>query len=81
MSPCRSELETLLKADVDFINLRMVDTVFQNEIVGTAREIFVSDRAAADEFAMLAMSLYQKLSEERREIIEEVLRTGRAYDV
>jgi predicted nucleotidyltransferase len=81
MSPCWSELQSHANREVDLVNLRCVDTVFQNEILNSGRELFVRDRKAADEFATLVMSFYQKLSEERKEIVKEVLRTGRAYDV
>ena len=50
MGECQWELGTLLGAEVDLINLRRVDTVFQNEILATARELFVAERNAADEF-------------------------------
>ncbi len=64
---------------VDLINLREVSTVFQNEIITADRRIYTGDAYGADEFEMLALSFYQKLGEERREILEEFWRTGRAY--
>jgi predicted nucleotidyltransferase len=81
MGECWGELRSLLGKEVDLINLRRVDTVFQNEILNTARELFVGDRNAADEFLLLVMSLYQKLTAERAEIVREIMRTGRVYDV
>jgi len=81
MGVCWSELGSLLGKEVDLINLRRVDTVFQNEILNNGRELFVGDRKAADEFQLLVMSLYQKLTEERADIVREIERTGRAYDV
>jgi predicted nucleotidyltransferase len=81
MSACGSELTSVLGKDVDLVNLRRVDTVFQNEILTTAKELFVGDRNAAGEFHLLVMSLYQKLTEERAEIVREIMRTGRVYDV
>ena len=81
MGACGSKLGSLLGKEVDLINLRRVDTVFQNEILNSARELFVGDRKAADEFQLLVMSLYQKLTEERADIVREIERTGRAYDV
>ncbi|MCZ7670644.1 MAG: hypothetical protein M5U34_27580 [Chloroflexi bacterium] len=45
------------------------------------RRIFCADEYAADEFEMLTLSYYQKLNEERREILAEFARTGRAYPV
>jgi len=81
MGACWGELASVLGKDVDLVNLRRVDTVFQNEILNTARELFVGNRNAADEFSLLVMSLYQKLTEERAEIVQEIMRTGRVYDV
>ena len=81
MGDCQGELGVLLGRDVDLINLRRADTVFQNEILNTARELFVFDRNSADEFSLLVMSLYQKLTAERAEIVREIERTGRVYNV
>ena len=76
-----SKLERLLKKGVDLINLRLVSTVFQKEIVVADRRIFCADRYAADEFEMLTFSYYQKLNEERKQILEEFFKTGKAYAV
>ena len=81
MGDCQGELGVLLGRDVDLINLRRADTVFQNEILNTARELFVFDRNSADEFSLLVMSLYQKLTAERAEIVREIERTGRVYNI
>ena len=77
MSQLSVELESLLKRDVDLINLRRVSTVFQKEIIFAERRIFCADEYAADEFEMLTLSYYQRLNEERAEIIEDALATGR----
>ena len=76
-----SELENLLDAKVDLINLRRVNTVFQKEVIAADRRIYCSDNYASDEFEMLTLSLYQKLNEERAEIVEDAIKTGRFYDV
>ena len=81
MSPLCSELGSLLKKSVDLINLREVSTVFQKEIIAADRRIHTGNAYAADEFEMLVLSFYQKLSEERAEILEEFWETGRAYPV
>ena len=77
MSPLCADLASLLKRDVDLINLRLVDTVFQKEIVFADRRIYCGDEYAADEFEMLTLSYYQRLNEERAEIINDALATGR----
>lgn len=81
LSACWSTLMSLTGRDVDLINLRTVNTVFQYEIVNTARVLTVRDRFATDEFEMLTWSLYQKLEEERAGIVEQILRTKRIYNV
>jgi len=77
MSDCRDALETVLKRTVDLINMRTVNTVFQNEIIQQGRIIHQQSEFAVDEFEMQVMSSYQKLNEERAGILEDVLETGR----
>jgi len=81
MSDLRFVLEARLGRNVDLINLRTVSTVLQKEIVATARRIDCADWNATAEFEMLVLSMYQKLNEERREILEDFFRTKRAYAV
>lgn len=80
-SPCREALEKLLSKPVDLINLRKADTVFQNEILNTARLIYSDGNEAAVLFESSVLSLYQKLNEERKEILVEFSTTKRAYEV
>jgi len=81
MTELQSSLERLLGKPVDLINLRQVSTVFQKEIILAERRLFCANRYAADEFEMLVLSRYQKLNEERAELMAEGLRSGRFYDV
>ena len=76
-SPLADALAETLGRDVDLVNLREVDTVFQKEIVMADRRIYCADATAADGFEMKVISDYQKLNEERREIIEDGLSKGR----
>lgn len=76
-----TELEKQLRKDVDLINLRLVSTVFQKEIVAADRRIYCADEYAADEFEMLTFSYYQKLNEERAGILDAAKRSGRFLDV
>ena len=81
LSPCSMSLADCVGKDVDLINVHQVSTVFQKEITTTGRLLYCADQYATDEFEMLVLSYYQKLNEERREILESFLQTGRAYDV
>jgi predicted nucleotidyltransferase len=77
MTDLRFELERLLKMDVDLINLRRAPTVLQKEIIAADRRIYTADKYAADEFDMLTISYYQKLNEERAEILEAIMTSQR----
>ena len=78
-SDLRSDLESLLNKDVDLINLRLVSTVLQKEVITADRRIYTGDLYAAEEFEMLTLSYYQKLNEERAEIINGALADGRFH--
>jgi predicted nucleotidyltransferase len=75
------KLSSLLHKDVDLLNLRQVSTVFQKEVIMAERRIYTADEYAAEEFEMLTLSFYQKLNEERAEILAEFHRTGKAYNI
>lgn len=80
LSQCRLDLEDALKQAVDLLNARLVSTVFQKEII-YGDLIYCADRYAVDEFEMLTLSYYQKLNQERAEILEAFQKSGRAYSV
>lgn len=81
MSECSLALARVLNKDVDLLNARTVSTVFRNEIVSKGRLLYCADRYAVDEFEMLTMSYYQKLNEERADIIAAALQEGRFLNV
>jgi predicted nucleotidyltransferase len=80
-SDLRFSLEEIVGRAVDLVNLRQVSIVLQKEVLATGDRIYTRDRRATEEYEMLVISLYGKLNEERREILEEFERTGRAYAV
>jgi len=71
-----ADLNEALHRDIDLVNLRRVNVVLQKEVVMAERRIHTADRYGAEEFEMHVLSRYQKLNEERREILAEGLRTG-----
>ena len=79
LSPCQFALADRLERDIDLVNIRQVSTVFQNEIIHSARLINAPDPESIREFEMIVLSAYQKLNEERKEILEEFFKTKRAY--
>jgi len=80
-SPLFQRLCDLTGRQVDLINLRQTSTVLGNQIVSFGRRIFVGDLYACDEFEALNLSLYQKLNDERAQILADFLLTKRAYAV
>jgi predicted nucleotidyltransferase len=72
----RGELEELAGRRVDLVDLRQASTVLQIQVLG-GRLLVVRDPAAVDEFEMMALSYYQALNHRRREVLDEVRRTGR----
>lgn len=81
MSQCRQALADCLRKDVDLVNPRQVSTVFQKEIIANGRLLYCANQYAVNEFEMLVLSYYQKLNEERKEIVNSFIETGRAYAV
>jgi predicted nucleotidyltransferase len=76
-----TRLGEIVRKQVDLLNLRQVSTVFQKEVVMADRRIYTGDERAAEEFEMLTLSFYQKLNQERAEVLAEGLRSGRFYKV
>lgn len=70
LSPLRETLETLCDKSVDLINLRRVPTTLQIEVIKAERLLYVGEMRAVREFEMLTLSAYQKLNEERAELIQ-----------
>lgn len=79
MTPLQHELENSLQREVDLINLRQVSTVFQYIIVNRGRTIFCATTDECKLFEMLVWSFYQKLNEERADILATFLQTGKTY--
>lgn len=67
--------------NVDLINLRSVDTVFQYQVVATGRCVYIDDERAVDEFEITVVSLYQDLNLERADILKAGIESGRFYGI
>jgi predicted nucleotidyltransferase len=74
-------LEKQLNRPVDLINLRLVSTVLQHQVITTGRLLDNANPYAIAEFEMLTLSFYVKLNEEREEILREFWKTSRAYQI
>ena len=81
MSECWEKLINNFNRGIDLVNLRESNTVFKHEIIQTSKLLKVFDKYETDVFEMGTMSEYQKLNEERSEIIKEIITTGRVLNI
>jgi predicted nucleotidyltransferase len=81
LSELHLALEKQLKRSVDLVNLRLVSTVLQQQVIEHGQLLDCQDQYALAEFEMLTSSFYQKLNEERKEILQDFWETARAYNV
>ena len=81
LSDLAFRLMRLAKRDIHLINLRLASTVLQHQVVGTGKVLLCADEYARAEFEMLSLSFYQKLNEERADIVRAFKETKRVYGV
>ena len=67
-------LEAELRRAVDLVDLRAAPTVLRMQVLSAGTVIVVQDEKARAEFEDLIFSQYVRLNEERRAIVEQVLR-------
>ncbi len=79
LSELRFGLEDVLRRPVDLVNARAAPIVLQKEIIATGTPIYAADPAGLQQYEMIVLSLYGKLNEERRGILEDFASSGRAY--
>jgi uncharacterized protein len=70
------ELEEILGAKVDLVDLKNTTTVLQFQIISKGQLIWCSDNQACQQFEMLTYSKYQRFNLERRAILEEIGQRG-----
>jgi predicted nucleotidyltransferase len=76
----QQQLALMLQRDVDLIDLRSANTILQFEIIEHGRRIIAPVRSESDLFEVLVCAFYQKIHQERAEIITAGLQSGRFYD-
>jgi len=74
------ELASLIKIEVDLIDLDKSSTVFKAQIFSTSIPIYISNKAEFDKYRMNVMSMYANLNFERKEILKSIIESGRVYD-
>lgn len=73
------DLAALMHMDVDLVDLAAASSVMRMQIVATGECVYSSNEPARLRFETYVYSSYARLNEERREILEQVIRRGRVY--
>ncbi len=64
---------------IDLVDLRKAGTILQKEAIMKGERLYASSPLEADRYEVVIMKSYQLLSEERKDIIKEGIRSGRFY--
>lgn len=73
------DLGRSLGATVDLVDLQNAETDFRFVIISTSKRLYCLDQTFCDTFEMLSYSMYQRLEEERKLIIEDIKKRGSIY--
>lgn len=75
----QQELASVLKREVDLIDLRAASTVMAIQVISTGRLLYDAAASVRGGFEDLTYSTYARLNEERREILKRVGVEGTVY--
>jgi hypothetical protein len=75
----REALPVALRRDVDLVDLRRASTVMAMQVVSTGEPIGVLDPVEKERFEDYVFGAYARLNEERRAILQQVLRDGTVH--
>jgi predicted nucleotidyltransferase len=75
----QDHLASVFRRPVDLVDLRAASTVMAMQVIGTGTVLCETDPVERARFEDLTFSLYARLNEERRGILERVAREGTVY--
>ncbi len=75
----QKELEVFLHKDVDLVHLQSASTVFQFQVITTGIHLYVRNPSFLLQQETLVFSMYQRLNEERKEILNDIVSSGKIY--
>lgn len=73
------QLADIANRDVDLIDLTEASTVFRAQIVGTGKLLYCNDENFRHEYEIRVLKEYAMLNEERKEIIDRVIKEKTIY--
>jgi uncharacterized protein len=65
------DLENYFNKNVDLVNIRNANSTLQMQIIFNSEIIYNNNNLEKENFEMTAISLYQKLNEERKETLKQ----------
>ena len=75
----KGDLSTALHLDVDLVDLVRANTVTRAQVIANGELLCAKDPVSIAHFETSCLAAYALLNEERREILDEILRTGNIY--
>jgi uncharacterized protein len=75
----KMQLEIALGKDVDFKHLNQASTVLQFQVTTTGTHLYVKNASLVLQYETLVLSMYQRLQEEGKDIIDEIISSGKVY--
>lgn len=73
-------LSSQLNKDFDCIDLKNTNTAFATHIIDSGILIYGPDKNKITSFEMTLLSMYAHLSEERKDIIDDIIKRGSIYE-
>jgi predicted nucleotidyltransferase len=70
-------LAAALNRDVDLLDIDQVPLVMQFRVITTGKNIYSKNPLALLEFETRIISMYQRFNEERKDIISEIINSGK----
>ncbi len=75
----RNMLANTLKREIDLVDLSVADTVLRMQVISTGSRVFTSNFKKSEAWDSLVFSMYLQLNDDRREILKEIVSSGRVY--
>ncbi len=75
----QERLASVFRRSVDLVDLRAASTVMAMQVIGAGTLLYESDPAARGRFEDLTYTLYARLNEQRRGILDRIAREGAVY--
>ena len=73
------ELASAVGRDVDIVDLAAASTVMRSQVIHDGHRVYCANTMACETFEDYVYSSYARLNEERREILQDILRRGSVY--